>query len=84
MKNKTKRCEYNNLQQLKDDMDILVNNSKLYNGEEHEVTLQAVKVRNYALMKIEENKIKIIEIKLKLHFNFSKLTFSANIFSKSS
>jgi transcription initiation factor TFIID subunit 1 len=67
MKNKTKRCEYNNLQQLKDDMDLLVNNSKLYNGEEHEVTLQAVKVRNYALMKIEENKIKIIEIENKIN-----------------
>jgi len=67
MKNKTKRCEYINLQQFKDDIDLIVNNSRLYNGEEHEVTVHAVKMRNYAHAKIEENKTKLSEIEKKMN-----------------
>ena len=54
IKNKTKRCEYTKLQQFIDDMDLLVNNSIIYNGESHEVTLQAIKIRDHSKMKIDE------------------------------
>lgn len=61
MKNKTKRCEYKNLNQFLNDVELMVSNSKLYNGEEHDVTLQAIRIQEYALKKIEENKDKINE-----------------------
>lgn len=67
IKNKTKRNEYKFTQQFLDDMDLLVNNSRTYNGEEHEVTLQAQRIRDFALKKIEENKDKINELENKLH-----------------
>lgn len=69
MKNKTKRCEYNFLQQFKDDLDLMVENSKIYNGEEHVVTVQGNKVRTYALGKIEENMEKIREVENKMNPN---------------
>ena len=67
IKNKTKRNEYKFLQQFLDDLELLVNNSRAYNGEEHEVTLQAVKIKDFTLKKIEENKDKITELEKKLH-----------------
>jgi hypothetical protein len=54
MKNKTKRTEYTKVQQLIDDMNLMVNNSTLYNGEHHEVTVQAMKIREFCNAKIEE------------------------------
>ena len=54
MKNKTKRCEYMKTQELIDDLDLLVNNSTIYNGDQHEVTLHAVRIREHAMSKIQE------------------------------
>jgi hypothetical protein len=54
MKNKTKRCEYLKVQELINDLDLLVNNSMIYNGDQHEVTLQAVMIRENAINKIQE------------------------------
>ena len=67
MKNKTKRCEYRNLQQFKEDLDLLYNNSRMYNGEEHDVTQQSGKIREYAFTKIEENKIRLEDIENKIN-----------------
>ena len=67
MKNKTKRNEYKNLQQFLEDVDLMVNNSKMYNGEEHEVTLQGFRIKDYVLKKIEENQEKINELENKLN-----------------
>jgi len=67
IKNKTKRNEYKFLQQFLDDLELLVYNSRAYNGEEHEVTLQAVKIKEFTYKKIEENKDKITELEKKLH-----------------
>jgi transcription initiation factor TFIID subunit 1 len=54
MKNKTKRTEYTTVQQLTDDIELLVNNSILYNGEQHDVTMQAIRIRENCNQKIEE------------------------------
>ena len=67
MKNKTKRCEYHNLEQFVYDLELLYDNTKSYNGEEHEVTIQGLKVKNYALGKIEDNKVNIIDIENKMN-----------------
>jgi hypothetical protein len=54
MKNKTKRCEYTKVQELINDLDLLVNNSMIYNGDQHDVTIQAIKIRENAMNKIKE------------------------------
>jgi hypothetical protein len=54
MKNKTKRSEYTRVQQLVDDIDLMVNNSLIYNGEQHEVTAQAIRIRDHCNLKIQE------------------------------
>jgi hypothetical protein len=54
MKNKTKRCEYTKVQELIDDLDLIVNNSIIYNGDQHDVTLHAVRIRDHAMNKIQE------------------------------
>lgn len=67
MKNKTKRNEFKFLSQFLEDLDLMVNNSKAYNGEEHDVTLQAGRIKEHACKKIEEYKDKIDEMENKLH-----------------
>lgn len=54
MKTKTKRCEYQSLNDLNQDVEQIVNNSVLYNGEEHEVTRQARLLCEFFDRKIEE------------------------------
>jgi len=67
IKNKTKRNEYKHLQQFMDDIEQMLNNSKTYNGEDHDVTLQALRIKEFALKKVEENKEKINDLENKLH-----------------
>jgi hypothetical protein len=54
MKNKTKRYEYKTVDQFISDLDLMVHNSFIYNGENHDVTLQANKIRELAMTKINE------------------------------
>lgn len=54
IKNKTKRCEYLKVQDFINDLDLLVNNSLIYNGDQHDVTMQAIKLRENAMSKIQE------------------------------
>jgi len=67
MKNKTKSNEYKYLQQFLDDIELMLNNSKIYNGEYHDVTLQALRIKEFALKKVEEYKEKIYDLENKLH-----------------
>lgn len=54
MKNKTKRNEYMSLEQFVNEVNLMVSNSALYNGENHDVTLQAQKIRDIAMLRIKE------------------------------
>ena len=54
MKNKSKRYEYLTIQAFEEDFELLVNNSKVYNGEHHIVTQKAVELKEISDKKIEE------------------------------
>ncbi len=54
MKNKTKRNEYLTVQDFNEDMELLVKNSVMYNGEGHQVTAKAMELKSIADKKIEE------------------------------
>ena len=53
MKNKTKRSEYKTRQQFEDDLQLLVKNCELYNGDTHDVTNQVHKIYVHAEEKLE-------------------------------
>jgi len=46
---------------------LMVDNSLTYNGDENEVTLQAIKLREIALNKISEMETKLNEMELKVN-----------------
>lgn len=66
MKNKTKRSEYKTSQDLLNDFDLMIKASELYNGDLHEVTQQARRIKEIAIGQIEENKERIKELENKM------------------
>ena len=66
MKNKTKRSEYKNTKEILDDFDLMIHASELYNGDLHEVTLQARKLKGIAEEKFEESKEQIVDLESKI------------------
>ena len=66
MKNKTKRSEYKNTKEILDDFDLMIHASELYNGDLHEVTLQARKLKGIAEEKFEESKEQIVDLENKI------------------
>jgi hypothetical protein len=54
MKNKTKRNEYLTIERFVDDVNLMVHNARMYNGDNHDVTKQAEKIRDLAMLKIRE------------------------------
>ncbi len=66
MKNKTKRNEYKSINSFISDMDLLVQNSMIYNGESHDVTNHAIKLRQLALTKLGEHDDKLKELEKKV------------------
>jgi hypothetical protein len=71
MKNKTKRNEYTSVSQFLADIELMVYNSSIYNGDNHDVTLQANKIKNLALSKLNENQNKLNELETKINENAS-------------
>ena len=66
MEYKTKRSEYKNTKEILDDFDLMIHASELYNGDLHEVTLQARKLKGIAEEKIEESKEQIVDLESKI------------------
>lgn len=66
MKNKTKRSEYKSINDFIHDLDTLIHNSELYNGDLHDVTQQARKLKDIAVAKIEESKESLTELETKI------------------
>ena len=67
MKNKTKRNEYSTVKRFIDDIELMVANSIIYNGDTHDVTSHARKIRELAYNKINENADKLNEMDMKLN-----------------
>ena len=57
MKNKTKRSEYKTSQDLLNDFDLMIKASELYNGDLHEVTQQARRIKEIAIGKVKGMKM---------------------------
>jgi hypothetical protein len=72
MKNKTKRSEYKNTNEVLSDFDLMINNSELFNGKEHPVTEQARKLKEYGVKKIDENSTRIVELESKIKTDLSR------------
>ncbi len=66
MKNKTKRNEYKTISQFISDLELMVVNSSMYNGESHDVTLQSHKIRALAMNKLSEHGDKLKELENKV------------------
>ena len=64
IKGKTKRREYRNLDQFRDDLELLRQNSILYNGPTHVVTDIAKDLERVALKKISENNLDTFEFSI--------------------
>jgi hypothetical protein len=78
MKNKTKRNEYKTISQFTDDLDLMVRNSSIYNGESHDVTLQGQKIRTHALNKLSEHGEKLQEMEKKVQEDSGSISIVNN------
>jgi len=54
MKNKSKRNEYITTEAFILDIDLLIHNSEVYNGDHHQVTLKAKELKEIAIKKLNE------------------------------
>jgi Bromodomain len=56
IKNKAKRLEYFNLDMFMADMEMILNNSVTFNGQDHQVTKLAFDLVNHAIQKVNERR----------------------------
>jgi Transcription factor involved in chromatin remodeling, contains bromodomain len=54
---KAKRGEYNSAQTFIDDLDLMIKNSTIYNGLHHDVTLQAVSIKEEGMKLLREKEL---------------------------
>ena len=62
MKGKAKRRGYTDLVTFKDDLSLMTNNSTLYNGPQHVVTLRAKDIEQVAAEAIKEKALDTFEL----------------------
>lgn len=66
MKAKTKRTEYKKIDQFKEDVELLVSNARLYNGEGNIITVRAIELRDFCLEQIASQSAKLQEMEEQL------------------
>jgi hypothetical protein len=66
MKAKTKRCEYNTIDEFQNDMSLIKSNSEKFNGPIHFVTTQAGSIVDRAQLLVQSDSIQLEELEVKV------------------